>query len=235
MKSINQYENIDHNNTICVDQFQDAVQHVQQDDGQHVHQRTGQHVHQDAASIAAAEFVMSMLGQNKCTQVQLQSVMSGTNDLMRQVVNQTLDSVNHLLADSGCDHSMLIEELKLRNSSAVSIFHKFRDQYNQIKYFKKHYGLIMPIKVKLPPLRENFGRVKVMEDQKFFTEEYVVVPLIDQIEQLLNIKEIYDVINTPPNIRKGLLTSYSDGTKFKESQLFKRHPNALLRVPTVRN
>ena len=48
--------------------------------------------------VAAAEFVLNMLGDNKFNQVQLKSVMDGANSLVRDVVNQTLESVNNLLA-----------------------------------------------------------------------------------------------------------------------------------------
>ena len=153
-------------------------------------------------NVATAEFVLRMLEDNKLNQVQLQSVMEGTNSLLRDTVNRTLESVHHLLRQSGCDHSMIVEQLKLDNMSE-NVFHQFRDQYNQRKYFKEHFSLIMPQKIELPFLPTNFSRRKVGEDQHLFNEEYVFVSLLDQIEQMLNIPEICNMINSETNTQFG--------------------------------
>lgn len=61
-----------------------------------------QDVNQDAGpNFTAAGFVINMLGHYKCIQVQLKSVKMGANNLVQDVVNQTLDSVNNILTNSG--------------------------------------------------------------------------------------------------------------------------------------
>jgi hypothetical protein len=158
-------------------------------------------------NVVTAEFVLRMLEDNKLNQVQLQSVMEGTNSLLRDTVNRTLESVNHLLRQSGCDHSVIVEELKLDNMSE-NVFHQFRDQYNQRKYFKEHFSLIMPQKIELPFLPTNFSRRKVGQDQHLFNEKYVFVSLLDQIELLLNIPEICNMINSETTTQFGNFMLY---------------------------
>jgi hypothetical protein len=170
----------------------------------------------DVPQVAAAEFVLNMLGDNKLNQVQLQSVMDGANSLVRDVVKKTLDSVNHLLTQSGCDHSVIIGDLKLENKMSLNFFHEFRDQYNQIKYFKQHHGLIMPQKIKLPFLSTNFGRRQVGQGQHFFSEDFVFVSLLDQMEQLLNIPEIYSMINSKTTTQSGNHTLYNSCMNLKK-------------------
>lgn len=52
----------------------------------------------------------------------------------------------------------------------------------------------MPLTVKLPVIPQDFGRHQTRSRQSFQQQNYVCVPLFDQLEQLLKIEDIYHEI-----------------------------------------
>jgi hypothetical protein len=85
----------------------------------------------------------------------------------------------------------------------------------------------MPKKVELPHLPGAFGRQRTRQDQEFILYEFVVTPLLDQVEQLLNIKAIYNEVKNPKQSTPGTYSSYRDGKLFKSNPLFQVHLNSL--------
>ena len=57
--------------------------------------------------------------------------------------------------------------------------------------------------------------------------EAVYVPLIKQLEELLNIKDIYSEIHKSRISTPGVYNRYEDGSNFAHNKLFNDHPNAL--------
>jgi hypothetical protein len=131
--------------------------------------------------------------------------MVATNVLIKKAIENTLEEASdEMLRVNGCSNSSLIDDMRMENQQAtMNLFQHVRDQHNQTIFFKEHFGMIMPKKIKLPFLPNNFGRVCVGKDQEFFTNEFVVVSLLEQIEQLLNIPDIYDMIFNPKPINLG--------------------------------
>ena len=147
------------------------------------------------------------------------------------------------------DDSSLINELNAEEL-IPDLFAGLKSQYSQINFFKTNFGLIMPLTVNLPAIPQDFGRHKTRSRQSFKQQNYVCVPLIDQLEQLLNIEDIYHEIMEKPvvshgsgcfcrySIMKIILTKlmknillcyfrYEGDSNFKSSHLFKRHPRGL--------
>ena len=147
--------------------------------------------------LQSANFVMELLS-GKLTQVAVKTIMAATNVLIKKAIENTLEEASEMLRVNGCSHSSLIDDMRMENQKAtMNLFQHVRDQHNQTIFFKEHFGMIMPKKIKLPFLPNNFGRVCVGKDQEFYTNEFVVVSLLEQIEQLLNIPDIYEMIFNP--------------------------------------
>ncbi len=144
----------------------------------------------------AARYVMHMLAEHKQTQVEMPSSMTVVDHLVKKAVNFSLDRVKSLLAKEECSHLSLIPDL----------FAWLKSQYSQIEYFKKSFGLIMPTTITLQRIPQDFCRHKTIGQsinwdqprQSSRQQSYVCVSLIDQIEQLLNIDDIYTEIMEKP-------------------------------------
>jgi len=76
-------------------------------------------------------------------------------------------------------------------------------------------------------LETDFARHKVGKDQFFKRQEYIYIPLLKQIERLLNIPAVYDEVKKMKTSVPGRYSSYEDGTRFKRSPLFQQHRDAL--------
>ncbi len=143
--------------------------------------------------------MMYMLAEHKQIQVEMQSSMKVVDDLVKKAVNFSLDVVKSLLANEECSHLSLISQLKAEEL-IPDLFAGLKTQYSQIKYCKKRFGLIMPTTITLPRIPQDFGRHKTRSRQSSRQQSYVCVSLIDQIEHLLNIDDIYTEIMEKPVI-----------------------------------
>ena len=66
-----------------------------------------------------------------------------------------------------------------------------------------------------------------MEDQLLKNKKYVAVPLLPQLAQIVKNSGIYGEIKKEKRYTRGLYKSFEDGTNFRCSELFKKHPDAL--------
>jgi hypothetical protein len=92
-----------------------------------------------------------------------------------------------VLTREGCSHSLLINDMKAEEL-IPDLFAGLKTQYSQIKFFKKKFDFITT--VMLPVIQQDFGRHKTSSTQSFQQQNYVCVSSIDELGQLLNIKEI---------------------------------------------
>lgn len=160
-------------------------------------------------NVAAGNLVMHLLAEHKQTQVEVQSVMKVVKELVDTAVNVALDEAKAVLKQSGCHHVAAIQDIDAK-SVIPNLFFGLNTQYSQINFFKKNFGLIMPETVSLPLIPEDFGRHKTRAPQSVLQQNYVCVPMLDQIEQMLNVDDIhYEIFEKPivPNV-SGLLSRY---------------------------
>lgn len=87
----------------------------------------------------------------------------------------------------------------------------------------------MPVTINLPiRITQDFQRRRTGLPQSIKNEKFVYIPILDQLQRLLNNREVYLSVMTPPNDpQPDVFTSYEDGNKFKQSSLFQAHPNSL--------
>lgn len=151
----------------------------------------------ESVSVAAGKFVMTMLADQKQTQVDMQLIMKGVQTLVHKAVDATLSEIRQLLVRESCSH---VNSLNALQASDVvpDVFRGLRTQYSQINYFKNKFGLIMPTTITLPLIPADFGRHSTRRDQRFRPQTYVYISPLDQIEQLLNVKDFYDQIMIKP-------------------------------------
>jgi len=145
---------------------------------------------------------MHLLAEHKQSQVEVQSSMAVVEVLVKKAVNYSLEVVQSVLAKEACSHSSLINKLNAEEL-IPDLFAGLKTQYSQIHFSKTTFGLIMPLTVKLPVIPQDFGRHKTRSRQSYEQQNYVCVPLIDQLEQLLNIEDIYDEIMEKPIVSHG--------------------------------
>ena len=177
----------------------------------------------------AGKFVMNLLGEQKLSQVDIQSVMCGTDLLMKQEVEGLLDEAEAQLLESGCSDEQveILKKLK-ENFLKQSVFTNLRNQHSQIRFFQQHFGLQMPIKINLPSKPGiQMKRTKSGKKRRSVKDHFVYVPLIDQLNRILNMKDVYLEITKAKQTVPGLYTRYEDGVRYRENPLFVAYPNSL--------
>lgn len=162
-----------------------------------------------------ARFVMRILADQKFSQIDVQYVMKETGILMEAVVNEKLEEMDRKLKEEGCDHSRLIEDLK-NSFTGDEIFNGLKNQYQQQKYFKQHFGMIPPTKVDLTGC-EEFRRKRTGQPLEFQKENYIYVPLLDQLEAILNFDDVYKEIFKTKVKKNGEMTCFEDGIAYRHS------------------
>ena len=74
--------------------------------------------------------------------------------------------------------------------------------------------MVEPKKIPLPVLPEDFRRHRSRQDKKFHNQDYVVVPLLPQLAQLVKNTHVYREIKKKRNHVPGVYKSFEDGTNF---------------------
>ena len=162
------------------------------------------------------------------TQTDLSAVMDGANNLMKNEVSELISSIKSELQDNGCSDDV-IQTLNRHRDLFMKedVFKSVRNQYLQIKFFKNNYGLIMPSKIILPVIEDGFVRKRTNQAQKLKKEHYFIVPMISQLEQLLNFGDLKNIIDAPKITSSGTYSCFEDGLNYKRSLLFQKYPTAL--------
>ena len=153
-----------------------------------------------------------MRADYKMTQTTLQGVMKGTDKLVKSKVEDILNEASGRIA-SGEDPQEVIDAMKLNNKIG-SMFDGLEYQEKQQMFFKKNFGMVEPKKIPLPVLPEDFRRHRTRQDKKFHNQDYVVVPLLPQLAQLVKNTHVYREIKKKRNHVPGVYKSFEDGTNF---------------------
>jgi len=85
----------------------------------------------------------------------------------------------------------------------------------------------MPIQIKLPSRPEDYCRVLTGRDQKLRKQDYTYVPLLSQLEKLLQMEDVYKLVTKPKQHEAGAWMNYEDGTNYRNNDFFQCHPTAL--------
>lgn len=169
---------------------------------------------------------MDSLAERCFSQVDVQFLMNAVTDLMKKRVNETLSTFKDLVQKENMDVEEVFNLLQQENNT-VDPFRGLRTQYSQIKFFKDNFDLIMPIKISLPMIPEDYGRHKTAKERIFRKQDYVYVPILPQLEKLLNIEDLYREINKIYIPSPCSYHRYEDGENYRNNRLFQRSPRAL--------
>jgi hypothetical protein len=81
--------------------------------------------------------------------------------------------------------------------------------------------MIEPVNIVLPIQAADFGRHKTGKDQHFKPKKYIYVPILKQLERILNFKDVYSAVTEVKKILTTEYSSYECGQAFKVNSLFK--------------
>jgi hypothetical protein len=87
--------------------------------------------------------------------------------------------------------------------------------------------MISPIKILLPQLTQDYGRVRTIKPQNFKKQEYVVVPFISQLKVLLSMDDVYEKMFSDKFKSPDLLSHFEDCFSYLENHLFQPQPHAI--------
>lgn len=90
--------------------------------------------------------------------------------------------------------STVLKEVKDK-FAVTNLFDGLETQNTQVKYFTKHFGLVMPKKVTLPLRLEDLGRGRNRK-QRFKQQNFSYVSLLQQLETLFNIDDVFNKVQS---------------------------------------
>ena len=153
--------------------------------------------------------------------------MIGTDSLVQTEVLNMLNHVSTLLSINGCseEHVNLVNDLK-NSVMERRLFHRVRNKKKQIKYFQEKFGLILPEQERLPTVPGQLKKRRETDPEQTENSFYRI-PLLKQLERILNFKDVYAEVNKVHTLQRGVLQGYKDGLHFKNNPLFKKYSNAL--------
>jgi hypothetical protein len=96
-----------------------------------------------------------------------------------------------------------------------------------IKIIDTYTGMIEPVNIVLPSQAADFGRHKTGKDQHFKPNKYIYIPILKQLERILNLKDIYSEVNEIKKLKTTEYSSFELGQAFKVNYLFKTFVEAL--------
>lgn len=170
-------------------------------------------------------FVMELLAKRRMTQVDVKAVTKATTDLVNNAVAEALNDCKQSLLNEGCRHTEAIDQVKANYSLfGEELFSSVNNQHSQLKVFVQKYGMILPEELELPPPPPDKVPAGMDVDEK---HTYVIVPILKQLEKLLNRKDIYDEVFSFKQSVIGVYSRFEDGSSFKNNILFQTHPHAL--------
>jgi hypothetical protein len=192
-----------------------------------------------------------MLTEQKLTQVNVQYVMETATTLINEAVKQKVQQAisflqqrNGSMETDNHDRDALIPLLDYKEDPFVSI----RNQYGQNNYFATHFGIssflfislillhiylyimigmIEPVRIALPVGAEDFGRHRTGRDQSFKVKDYFYVPLLTQLEKILNFTDVSDELMFRKPVKKNEFSYFENGSAFNENTLFKLDRTAI--------
>ena len=165
-----------------------------------------------------------MLASNKHTEFGITSMLPQVQCLINEALKSYSEKLKNVLSHNE-EAQAIIESIEVPN-----IFKGLTTSSGQTPFFIKKFGLVAPKTIQLPSYpRKEFGRHKTGKEQTFKRQTYIYIPFLEQLTQLLNVKEIFDEIflSSEEISRPGTYTKYQDGLKYKTSEFFRNHPRAL--------
>ncbi len=152
--------------------------------------------------------------------------MQETQTLIDSIVAEKLQQVSNSLAENNLDADMLLSDV-IENLSHSDIFQNVHNHRAQNAEFISQLGMIKP-RVKLLPVSvDDFGRHNAGKPQSFRKPHYMSIPLLDQLERILNFPDVMAEIRREKTFVPGVWSSYEDGENLKKIPLFELHPRAL--------
>ena len=85
----------------------------------------------------------------------------------------------------------------------------------------------MPRKEALPTIPGQLKRKNTGGDQHQTENFFYKISLLEQLERLLNFRDVYTEVNKVRTSKRGVYRRFEDGLNFKRNPLFKRYPNSL--------
>ena len=189
----------------------------------HNHPGLSQTRHQPL-QLQAGEFILSMLASNKHTEFGITSMLPQVQCLINEALKSYSEKLKNELSHNE-EAQAIIKSIEVPN-----IFKGLTTSSGQTPFFIKKFGLVAPKTIQLPSYpRKEFGRHKTGKEQTFKRQTYIYIPFLEQLNQLLNVKEFVDEIflSSEEISRPGTYTKYQDGLKYKTSEFFRNHPRAL--------
>lgn len=169
-------------------------------------------------------YILTLLEERKMNQVDIQVIMKATTKLIDQAVSTKLGEAVTLLQAAGCSHVPAIEHLA---DTQADHFRHLKSQHLQQKFFVENFGMVKPVKIFLPLLDKDFGRVRTGMPQKRKQQSFVYISLIDQLEKLINKDDIYFQITGNKTAVDGWYYGFEDGIAYQDNALFRNKPKSI--------
>ena len=138
-----------------------------------------------------------------------------------------IDSIKDKLKRNSIQ-SKSFESLEDSGHSATDMFLNFNTKWKQNSYIKQHTDIIIPKKILLDSSFSKTRAPKIDANRKILLkhDKLVYVSILDTLKNLIKNKNIKQLFYEKNDSSRGVYKNYSDGSLYKDSELFKERPNS---------
>lgn len=129
------------------------------------------------------------MASNKLPESTVIGIIPQVGNLIKAAVTSFAEDVKKLLPDNEAINKALEDQ------HVPDYFDHVRTVKRQQIYFREQHGMVSPKLVDLPLLyNKDYGRHNSGKDQFFKNKQYVYISILDQLRQILNIRDVYHEI-----------------------------------------
>ncbi|XP_028414898.1 uncharacterized protein LOC114537984 [Dendronephthya gigantea] len=173
----------------------------------------------------AAKFLLRAKKRGNITQTPLDTVKISTKDLLNEYFDIVKASLIRKLRDEVGEQFQFSQDME-KLFDADSVFEGLNTEYQQQSFFKSQFNLVEPRKEKLGVQWKHVtcGGRKIL---KRITAYDYLVPLLQNLEALLNNPDVMNEVDNPHSSDDGIMRDIMDGEFFRNHPIFSRNNKAL--------
>lgn len=221
----------------CADGFAGEAAHVS--DGSDGESSSDNEVHEDTTNFdkfaielerAAALMILNVRKHANVTSAAVSIVTKECQSLILNVIRLTKEEVSRNLKEAGIAEDDI--NLCVNNTKFYEPFKNLKSSEQQLKYFKQHFGLVMPEGKFLQYRLENrLDKVSGCVLPKQIKIEFQYISLIQTLTAVLNNPILFELIHSEKKSTDGKMRSYLDGSLAAVHALLNKYPFTIRLTP----
>ncbi|KAK3924576.1 Zinc finger and BTB domain-containing protein 22, partial [Frankliniella fusca] len=176
----------------------------------------------------AAKFLLRLRAPGNMTNTSIQMIVENVSQLLKNIMLKAKEDTRTFLYSTEVPPNNTEEFLKGGSFSTDTIFEGLQSVDDQLEFFSRKFGLVIPEELYLNSRIENrFNSALRMFIATQVNETFQYVSLIETLKLILRNDFLRNLILSEKNSEDGVYRSYRDGTDFANNQFLRKYPHAL--------